>query len=126
MSLSPSAQFDVNSVLRIRGTVGGQVDCYPDVYSVNVPQDSRLAVSALESFSGSETACSATTDAPFSITLQDRNGGNPIAGGVDSNGCPSLTTASLAAGEYLVTIDASEDRPDAVLYWMRFELLPPP
>ena len=118
--------FDVNSVLRIRGTVGGQVDCYPDVYSINVPANARLRVSSIASFSGdTETACDADTDAPFSLTLQNRVGGQPISGGVDGNGCPILTTSNLDAGEYLVTIDASEVRPTAALYWMRFELLPP-
>ncbi len=117
--------FDVNSLLRIRGTVGGQVDCYPDVYALNIPEQSRLAVTAIESFSGAETPCDADTVAPFSITLRNRAGGQPISGGVDSNGCPVLNTAGLDAGEYLVTIDATEDLPQAALYWMRFELLPP-
>jgi len=117
--------FDVNSILRIRGTVGGQVDCYPDVYALNIPDQSRLRVAAIESFSGTETLCDTGTDAPFTITLQNRAGGQPISGGVDGNGCPILTTSNLDAGEYLVTLDASEDRPDASLYWMRFELLPP-
>lgn len=118
--------FDVNSLLRIRGTVGGTVDCYPDVFALNIPDQSRLRVAAIASFDGTtETPCGASTDAPFSITLQNRTGGQPIPGGVDANGCPSLNTANLDAGEYLVTIDASETRPEAVLFWMRFELLPP-
>jgi len=117
--------FDVNSILRIRGTVGGQVDCYPHVYALNIPDQSRLRVAAIESLSGTETLCDTGTDAPFTITLQNRAGGQPISGGVDGNGCPILTTSNLDAGEYLVTLDASEDRPDASLYWMRFELLPP-
>ena len=117
--------FDSEDILRIRGAVGGQTNCYPDVYAVNVPEGGQLRVEALASFAGgSEVACDGSTNAPFEITLTDRNGGNEVSGGVDLNGCPILgPTAALAAGEYIITVDEAQDLEEQVAYWMRFELL---
>lgn len=118
--------FDVTGVLRVRGTVGGPIDCYPDVYAITVPQDGRIRVQQIQSFSGqTETECSPGTDSPFTITRASRAGGNTQPGGEDANGCILLESANLDAGEYLITIDTDVALDAAQAYTMRFELLPP-
>ena len=115
----------VSGSLRVRGTVGGATDCYPDVYAINMPANSRLQVTALESFAaGTEVPCDGGTDAPFSLVVRDRAGGSETSGGTDGNGCPILQTGNLAEGEYIVTIDTMRDQADAIPYWMSFQVLP--
>ncbi|HJK90510.1 MAG TPA: hypothetical protein RMH85_29880 [Polyangiaceae bacterium LLY-WYZ-15_(1-7)] len=104
--------------LEIRGDIGGFACEYPDVFAIDVPENSRLQVQARD---GSGTPCTGGTAEQFTLTLQNARG--DVRGGDVMDGCPFIDTEFTGSGRFFVFLE--DQRPDtsrALQYRLFFRL----
>jgi hypothetical protein len=115
----------------VNGAVGGPSDCYPDVFAVFVEEGQRVNVSVLQSYSAGtmvEVPCTDLTSAPvsFKFTSNDPDdSSSTYVSSEDADGCPSLSTGALDAGEYFITLDADAGLASPASYFLKVEIVGP-
>jgi hypothetical protein len=122
---------DLQNPFVVNGAVGGPSDCYPDVFAIFVEENQRINVTVLQSYSAGtmvEVPCTNLTSAPLSFVLTSSDPNDAVhryVSSEDVDGCPSLSTGSLDAGEYFITLDADAGLATPAPYFLKFEVVGP-
>ena len=107
--------------MQIQGAIGGEGDCYPDVFVIDVPQNATLTVRSQDM---SNVDCASATTTPFQFAL--RNARGDAVGGTVTSGCPEITYTNgpTSATTYYIWLSAATRTTALTTYRMRVSVTP--